>query len=97
MWQTDWQFDCVALRTEAEHAVLGLSKRAANARQVLNLLYRQSVVSGADIEKALSVSTPTANALIRDFEKLGMLREITGQQRDELMRLIVTYDCSLVN
>jgi Fic family protein len=86
----------LALRTEAEHAVLELGKRAANARQMLNLLYRKPVVSAADIEKALSVSTPTANALIRDFEKLGMLQEITGQQRgrayafDRYLRLFVS-------
>ena len=71
----------LVLRTEVEHAVLTLGKRAANARQLLNLLYRKPVVSAADIEAALSVSTPTANALIRDFEGLGILKEITGQQR----------------
>lgn len=86
----------LALRTEAEHAVLDLGKRAANGRQVLNLLYRKPVVSAADIERALAVSTPTANALIRDFEKLGMLKEITGQQRgrayafDRYLRLFVS-------
>jgi Fic family protein len=86
----------LALRTEAEHAVLGLGKRAVNARQVLNLLYRKPVVSAADIEKALSVSTPTANALIRDFEKLELLQEITGQQRgrayafDRYLRLFIS-------
>ena len=71
----------LVLRTEAELAVLGLGKRAVNARQMLNLLYRKPVVSAADIKKVLSVSTPTANALIRDFENLGLLQEITGQQR----------------
>jgi cell filamentation protein, protein adenylyltransferase len=71
----------LALRNEVEQAVLALGKRAANASQLLNLLYRKPVVSAADIESALSVSTPTANALIRDFERLGMLKEITGQQR----------------
>lgn len=71
----------LALRTEVEHSVLTLGKRAANARQLLNLLYRKPVVSAADIEAALSVSTPTANALIRDFEGLEILKEITGQQR----------------
>lgn len=86
----------LTLRTEAEHAVLGLGKRAVNAREMLNLLYRKPVVSAADVEKALSVSTPTANALIRDFEKLGMLREFTGQQRgrayafDRYLRLFVS-------
>lgn len=72
----------LALRTEAEHAILGLGKRATNARQMLNLLYRKPVLSAADVERALSVSTPAANAPIRDFENLGMLLEITGQQRE---------------
>jgi len=84
------------LRTEVEHAVLGLGKRAANARQALNLLYRKPLVSAADLETALSISTPTANALIRDLQKLGILKEITGQQRgrayafDSYLRLFVS-------
>jgi len=71
----------LALRTEVELAVLTLGKRAANARQLLNLLYRKPIVTAADIERNLPVSSPTANALIRDFEQLGLLQEITGQQR----------------
>lgn len=69
------------LRTETEQAVMTLGKRVVNARQLLNLLYRKPVVTASDIEQAIDVSTPTANALIRDFQKLGILREITGQQR----------------
>lgn len=71
----------LALRTESEHAILSLGKRAANARQMLNLLYGKPVVTASDIEKALDVTTPTANSLIREFERLGLLKEITGQQR----------------
>lgn len=86
----------LALRTESEHAILTLGKRAANARLLLNLLYRRPVVMAADIEKALEVTTPTANSLIRDFERLGLLQEITGQQRgraysfDRYLRLFVS-------
>ena len=86
----------LALRTESEHTVLSLGKRAVNARQLLNLLYRRPVVMAADIEKALEVSTPTANSLIRNFERLGLLQEITGQQRgraysfDRYLRLFVS-------
>ena len=69
------------LRNETEHRVLDLGKRAANARNLLNVLYRKPVVSASAIETALSVSTPTANALIRDFERLGLLKEISGQLR----------------
>jgi len=71
----------LALRTEVEEQLLGLGKRAPNARLLLNLLYRQPVVSASDVEKALGVSTPTANKLIAEFERLGVLVEVTGQAR----------------
>ena len=71
----------LALRMEVEQQILGLGKRVPNARQVLNLLYRQPMIAAVDIEQALGVSTPTANALIRDLQKLGLLVEITGQLR----------------
>lgn len=71
----------LALRTESENAVMGLGKRSANARQVLHLLYRKPLISAADIQESAGVSAPTANALIRDLIGLGILREITGQQR----------------
>lgn len=72
------------LRTEVEHAVLGLGKRAPIARSALNMLYRKPVASAADFESALSVSTPTANALIRELIRIGVLEEITGQQRGRI-------------
>lgn len=71
----------LALRTEAEHQVLTLGKRASSARQMLNLLYRKPVITAIDVENALDVSTPTANALIRELQKLAILSEITGQRR----------------
>lgn len=70
-----------ALRTEVEQTVLELGKRTPNARQTLTLLYRTPIVSAADVEDALRVTTPTANAVIRDLVRLGILSEITGQQR----------------
>lgn len=69
------------LRTEVEQAVLGLGKRSPTARESLKLLYRNPMVSAADLEAGLSVSAPTANALIKDLMRLGILVEITGQQR----------------
>lgn len=71
----------LSLRTQVEHDILSLGKRAPNAKLALNVLYRQPIVSAADLESALSISTPTANALIRDFERLGILTETTGQAR----------------
>ncbi|MEI7606547.1 MAG: Fic family protein [Rhodospirillaceae bacterium] len=71
----------LALRSEVEPAIMGLGKRTPNARQVLNLLYRKPLIEASDIQNALGVSVPTSNALIRDFMKLGILVEITGQRR----------------
>jgi Fic family protein len=72
------------LRTQAEQSLLHLGKRAPNARLALNLLYKQPIVSATDIEEKLAVSTPTAHTLIRELEKLNLLREVTGQQRGRL-------------
>lgn len=74
----------LVLRSRAEQQVLELGKRAPNARQALNLLYRKPMVSAADLEHALGLSHPTVNALLRDFMRLGLLREITGAARNRL-------------
>lgn len=71
----------LALRTEAEQATMDLGKRAATARQALNVLYRKPILGAADLEKALEISTPTANRLINALMEKGILVEVTGQQR----------------
>lgn len=86
----------LALRTEAEHAVLDLGKRAPTAQLALNLLYRNPIVNAGDLAQALSITTPTANALIKSLVGLGILVETTGQQRwraysfDRYLRLFLS-------
>jgi Fic family protein len=72
------------LRTDAEKRVLTLGRRSPNARAALDLLYRRPVVAAGDLERELNVSKPTAHALVRDLERLGLLAETTGQMRDRL-------------
>jgi Fic family protein len=71
----------LALRTEVEHDILKLGKRTPNARAALNTLYSRPVLSAGQLEEALGISTPTANAVIRDLIELGILIEVTGQKR----------------
>lgn len=78
----------LALRTEVEQQILGLGRRAPNARQALNLLYSKPVIVAADLERALGISTPTANTLIRELIQLGVVAEISGQQK----RRIYAFD-----
>lgn len=74
----------LSLRTDAEHLILSMGKRAPAARLALNFLYRKPIISASDLEQALQVSTPTANALIKALIEKGILVEITGQQRGRL-------------
>lgn len=74
----------LALRNQVEQQLLQLGKRTPNARQALNVLYRKPMVTAADLERALELSHPTVNALLRDFMRLGVLRELTGATRNRL-------------
>lgn len=71
----------LVLRTEVEQAILALGKRVPNARAALNLLYRKPIITAAELGQALAVSSPTAQTLVKDLQKLGILVEISGQAR----------------
>lgn len=72
----------LALRLDVEQRVSGLGRRAVNARLALHLLYRKPIIRAVDLEKALQISTPTANALIGDLRKLAILTHDTGTLRN---------------
>lgn len=74
----------LVLRTEAEHATLDLGKRAASARQALNVLYRKPILDASELEKALEITTPTANRIINTLIEKNILVEVTGQQRGRI-------------
>ena len=59
-------------------------KRAHNASKLIDLLYQTPIVSVNDIIKPLGITKPTANTLVKDFEKAGVLKEITGFERNKL-------------
>ena len=69
------------MRSDVEHAVMSLGKRALLARQALNHLYKKPFISAGDLASALGVSTPTINTLIRELMAKGILIETTGQLR----------------
>jgi len=71
----------LVLRNEVEAQVLGMGRRATNARRLVEFLYRKPVFNAREVGEALDVSTPTANALIREFVDRGFLKETTGQRR----------------
>lgn len=74
----------LSLRTDVEQRILSLGRRTPNARAALNLLYQQPLVTAADLQRRLGVSAPTAQALLKDLIRLGILTELTGQMRDRV-------------
>jgi Fic family protein len=71
----------LTLRTEVEQDILSLGRRIPSAREALKLLYTKPVITVADLEEASSLSKPTANALVKDFQRLNILKELSGNPR----------------
>jgi len=63
-----------------------LGGRVALGMRLLDYLFEQPLVSVPLVEKRLTCSFVTANKIIKQFTKLGVLREITGGQRNRRYR-----------
>lgn len=74
----------MALREEVEQKILGLGKRAENAKILLMALYQRPMVSVNEAAELLGVSHQAANQLVKQLEVMGILEEITGYGRNRL-------------
>ncbi len=72
------------LRKEVESKTLSLGKKAENARLLLNHLYRSPFVTPLEVAEVLGVTHQTASSLIRDFEKLNILKKWQKMGRSHL-------------
>ncbi|MOA43150.1 HTH DNA binding domain protein [compost metagenome] len=74
----------MALRHEVEHQILSLGQRAENAKKLLLYLYQRPMLSVNEAAEQLGVTHQSANALVKQLEGLGILRETTGYGRNRL-------------
>ncbi|MFC5920664.1 Fic family protein [Neisseria weixii] len=74
----------LALQQEMQAAVMTMGKRAETADNLLKLLYTQPVQTAQSIEQSLGISPSTANTLLKEFEKAGILQEMTGNKRSRM-------------
>lgn len=75
----------IQLRQEIEETkIIHLGKRLPKAKQLLHYLYSKPIVDMAEIAAALEVDISTAHRLIKDFEKLSLLKEKTGFKRNRI-------------
>ena len=76
--------DILSLKQEMDSIVLEFGKKAHNATKLVDFLYQKPIISVSDIVEPIGISRQTANLLVRDFEQKGILKEITGYERNKL-------------
>lgn len=64
--------------------IIGLGKKAQKAQLLLDQLFRKPIINTNEVERLLSISQKTVNELLRSFEEMGILTEITGFKRNRI-------------
>ncbi len=67
-----------------EKKMTKLGKRASLGEELMNYLYRKPLVDVNEIAEVLNVNITTANRLVQEMEKLGILKEKTGFKRNRV-------------
>ena len=81
---TDTARSILQLREEHRDFVSQHIRGSVNGLRLLDFLYQQPVVSVGLVTRELAVSNPTANNLVNQFDKAGLLIEMTGRHRNRL-------------
>lgn len=75
----------IKLRNDIEfNQLITLGKKQGDGKRLINELYKQPIMDGLQIAEVLGVHPSTANRLISDFQKLGILEELTGYKRNRI-------------
>lgn len=69
------------LQKTVEEKIQKLGSRAANAQKVVSQLYHRPIINAEKLAGIAEISLPSAYSLIKELEKLEILKEITGGQR----------------
>ena len=82
----------IKLQGNCQEKISSLGRRAKLGRILLKILFTAPIVNVNKIVKELKVTFPTANALISDFEKIGIFKEVTGYDRNRLFSFVDYID-----
>lgn len=81
------------LKESTEKQIEPLGKRGIDARLVINYLYKKPIISASEIMPLIEKSPQTVYNLLADLERLGIINEITGAQRNKLYIFEAYVDC----
>jgi len=63
-----------------------IGRQTQAAPKLLNHLFQQPIVWAEEVMKATGQSSPSAYKIMSDFERIGILREITGNKWGRIYR-----------
>lgn len=72
------------LQKNLEITVKDLGSRSVDAKKVIAFMYTQPIVDVAKVEAVIQKSNVTAYKLLTDLERLEVIREVSGTQRNKL-------------
>jgi Fic family protein len=61
-----------------------LGRRAGSVHRLLDMLCRHPITTIPNASKKLKLTAPTVRSAVESLEKIGIVREITGKQRDRV-------------
>lgn len=74
--------EILLLQEKDRSEIIQLGRAAGSAMQLFELIFRKPIVTVNSVAKALSLSLPAARNAINNLEQLGILKEVSGKQRD---------------
>lgn len=77
----------IKLRGEYEQTIMTFGRRAELGQRLLLYMFSKPIVNISQISKELSIAFNTANSIIQQFSKTGIVKEITGLSRNRLFVL----------
>lgn len=72
------------LKKQMDAMVIGFGRKAHNTSKLIDYLYQKPIIYVGYIIKPLEITKQTANQIVKEFETKGILKEITGYERNKL-------------
>jgi len=74
----------VSLKQKIDTEIMKLGRKAKNAKILLDYLYSKPKISINQVENLLKISKNSSNLLVKDLVKMGILKEITNNKRNQI-------------